>query len=191
MRFSCQYQDGQYTVMYHPKNQDGQAYPWAMPRQMGGGWTPERRCNTIAQRLESYRADGLQELRTGTKNGRDIVCATSRQVPRCRIVLTVPPERNPRIVRDRVFETLVTADKGQATQGVPTFTATGSGGSDLLEQMGSILGTDTSPTGSAGGIDLRPFLAPSDGGTGSQLDALESSGAASGEPKQLDPANFR
>ena len=191
VRFSCKSPNGQYTVMYYPKNQDGQGYPWAIPRRMGGGWTPERRCNTIAQRLESYRADGMQELRTGTQNGHDIVCATSREVPRCRIVLTVPPEKNPRVVRDRVFETLLTADRGQTTQGVATFAPTGNRGSDWLEQMGSLLGADTNSAGSADGIDLRPFLAPSDGGTGSQLDALEPSNAASSEPKQLDPAKLR
>jgi hypothetical protein len=74
---------------------------------------------------------------------------------------------------------------------VATFAPTGNRGSDWLEQIGSLLGADTNSAGSADGIDLRPFLAPSDGGTGSQLDALEPSNAASSEPKQLDPAKLR
>ena len=43
-RFTCELQDGDYTVMYRPKSEPGQAYPWAVPTEMGGGWTPERRC---------------------------------------------------------------------------------------------------------------------------------------------------
>jgi hypothetical protein len=68
-RFTCDYVDGEYTVMYNPENQNDNAYPWAIPSALGGGWTPERRCNEITSRLESYRADGLLEMSTGVENG--------------------------------------------------------------------------------------------------------------------------
>ena len=76
-RFTCEIEAGEYTVMYRPKSEPGQAYPWAVPTEMGGGWTPERRCETISARLEEYRPDGLVELRTDVENGYDTDCATT------------------------------------------------------------------------------------------------------------------
>ncbi|WP_234992812.1 COP23 domain-containing protein [Picosynechococcus sp. OG1] len=34
-RFVCQYDQGQYTVMYQPESRPGEVYPWAIPRTMG------------------------------------------------------------------------------------------------------------------------------------------------------------
>ncbi len=92
-RFTCQMMNGQYTVMYHPESQKGQSYQWANPTGLGGGWTAERRCNEISRRLEFYRPDGLQEMKTAMENGYNTVCVTTQKVPGCRIVLTVPPAR--------------------------------------------------------------------------------------------------
>ncbi|NEP17779.1 MAG: hypothetical protein F6J97_12885, partial [Leptolyngbya sp. SIO4C1] len=89
-RFECQIHERQFTVMYLPESQPDQAYPWAVPEAMGGGWSAERRCFEISDRLERYRPEGLQELRTGIENGYDTVCATTEQNPDlCQIVFTV------------------------------------------------------------------------------------------------------
>ena len=85
-RFSCQPLNGEYTVVYQPESQPSQYFPWAKPVQLGGGWTPQSRCNEIARRLESYRPDGLQEMTTGQENGYNTVCVTTERVPGCRIV---------------------------------------------------------------------------------------------------------
>ena len=68
-RFECQISNGEYTVMYLPENQPESAYVWATPGEMGGGWTAEKRCFTISERLESYRPEGLAELQVGMENG--------------------------------------------------------------------------------------------------------------------------
>lgn len=163
-RFACQTVNGEYTVMYYPESQPDQAYAWAVPSLLGGGWTPERRCAEISRRLESYRPDGLQELRTGTENGYNVICATTQQSPGCRIVLTVPPGQDPVATRDRVFENLAVADSGQQTDGVSTFTG---GGDDLLDRLGNVFNLPSRR--SSNGIDLRPFLDQTDGGTGARL----------------------
>ena len=188
-RFACQIENGEYTVMYFPESQPNQAYAWATPTELGGGWTSERRCNAISSRLETYRPEGLLELRTGTENGYDIVCATTEQSPnQCSIVFTVPPGQDPLQTRDLVFENLILADRGDATQSVTTFT--GNGNVDILGQIGQVLGTDlptlTQRNRNGSGINLKPYLDPADGGTGAYL--LE--GAA--QPgRALDPDNFR
>lgn len=171
-RFSCQYMDGEYIVMYQPESQPGESYPWARPTELGGGWTPERRCSEISRRLESYRPDGLLEMRTGTENGYETVCVTTQQNGDCRIVLTVPPGQDARITRDRVFETLTVADSGQETEAVTTFT---SSDRELLDDitgaldLPSIPGLGTVPRASSDAINLRPFLDAADGGTGERL----------------------
>ncbi|NET54973.1 MAG: hypothetical protein F6K47_01830 [Symploca sp. SIO2E6] len=191
-RFTCQFVNGDYTVMYHPESKPGQAYPWAVPSALGGGWTPELRCNEISRRLEFYRPDGLVEMRTGVENNYDVICVTTQQNPDCRIVLTVPPNQDPEITRNLVFENLTVADSGQQTQGVTTFVG-GDGNSQLLDNIFnqglSILGIgkEQSPTRGSGNIDLRPFLDAADGGTGTQL-----RGGNSVTPsRQLNPDLFR
>jgi hypothetical protein len=170
-RFFCQYTGGQYTVMYNPESRPNEAFPWAIPAEMGGGWTPELRCQEIARRLEDYRPDGLLELQTGTENGYNTVCATSEADSRCRIVFTVPSGQDPTDTRNAVFENLTIANSGETTQGVNTFA--GSNSNDSLGQIvnlgKSIFGKRSQPisgTQFRAGMNLRPHLDPADGGTG-------------------------
>ncbi|MEB3292580.1 MAG: COP23 domain-containing protein [Synechococcales bacterium] len=176
VRFSCRLNNGQYTVMYQPESQPDQAFPWAIPSVMGGGWSSDRRCNEIARRLEFYRPDGLTEMMTGVENGYNTICVTTEKVPTCRIVLTVPNGQDPIATRDRVFENLAVADSGQMTQGINTYTSKKN--NDLLGSLGQILGipgadkgttTDSSTPATRGGLNLRPFLDKADGGTGERL----------------------
>lgn len=189
-RFTCQFFEGEYTVMYHPESQPDQAYAWATPSLMGGGWTPERRCNEISRRLEFYRPDGLLEMRTATENNYDIICVTTQKNPDCQIVLTVPPNQDPQLTRDRVFENLTVADRGQSTNAVTTFIED-ENGSDLLNQVLneglSVLGIGKPSIPSSDAINLRPFLDPADGGTGTQL----RQGTPVHSTPRLNPDNFR
>ncbi|MEM8640548.1 MAG: COP23 domain-containing protein [Cyanobacteria bacterium P01_G01_bin.54] len=172
-RFSCQFLNSEHTVAYSPVEQPNQNYAWASPRDLGGGWTAERRCAEISRRLEEYRPDGLVELRTGMENGYNVICVTTEDDPSCRIVFTVPPGQDPIATRDAVFDNLTLADSGQNTQGVPTLRE---GDRNILTDIGDIFGVGLPGGGSSGGssasstgINLRPFLAPSDRGTGERL----------------------
>jgi Circadian oscillating protein COP23 len=192
-RFFCQMWKGQYTVMYSPEKRTSESYPWAVPKDLGGGWIAERRCTEISRRLEEYRPDGLQELSTTTENGYNTVCATTESKPACRIVFTVPPGQDPITTRNSVFESLATADNGQMTQGVNTFTGTGSGNLNLngdLVNMGlAILGNGSGLGRSAerSAINLKPFLDPTDGGTGIEMN----NGVRLQKGMLLNPDKFR
>ncbi len=191
-RFTCQFINGDYTVMYHPESKPGQAYPWAVPSAMGGGWTPELRCNEISRRLEFYRPDGLLEMRTSVENNYDTICVTTQRNSDCRIVLTVPPNQDPEITRNLVFENLTVADSGQQTQGINTF-VDGDRGSQLLDQVLNQglstlgLGGNKNPIRGSSNIDLRPFLDAADGGTGTQLRG----GSSVAPNRRLNPDRFR
>ena len=191
-RFTCELVNGEYTVMYSPESQPNQSYPWAIPSELGGGWTPQRRCDAITERFEEYRGEGLLELATGTENGYDTICVTTQLDPSdCKLILTVPPGQDPQLTRDLIFDNLLVADDGQQTQGVYTF---GDGGSsdDILGQVEDIVGggkkkTNRTPSGN---INLKPFLDPADGGTGQHLTKGNSAAPASSEPERK-PALFK
>ncbi|KDR57021.1 COP23 domain-containing protein [Arthrospira platensis] len=162
-RFRCEVVNGQYTVMYYPVSQPTQGFPWAVPGEMGGGWTPQRRCQEISSRLESYRPDGLVALQTAVENGHNTVCATTEDIPQCRIVLTVPAGESAEVVRDRIFQNLLIADSGQSTQGVVTLV-------NERSTLGTLEGIiPRSSSNRSQGILLKPFLDPADGGTGNRL----------------------
>jgi hypothetical protein len=186
VRFACQYVNGDYTVMYYPESRQGEAYPWATPRSMGGGWSAFRRCTSIAERLENYRPEGLLEMRTDVKNGYNIVCVTTERTSDCpsRIVLTVPNGQDPVTTRDRIFENLTVADSGQSTVGVNTYRNRND--SDILNEVfGS--GKKTNRTRARrSSIDLRAFLDPKDGGTGS---GLRNGVKVKGKKATVRPAN--
>ena len=177
-RFTCEVINGEYTVVYYPESQPDRGYPWAIPSQLGGNWSPQRRCNEITNRLENYHQDGLLEMSTGVENNYNVVCVTTQIDPTdCRIVLTVPPGQDPQLTRNLIFENLLIADDGQQTQGVYTY-GNNRTEKDILNDVGSIIGVEglggnnsnkNKTRRTSGNIDLRPFLDPADGGTGQQL----------------------
>ena len=190
VRFSCQTANGQPTVMYNPQSQPGKYYAWATPTSLGGGWTPERRCNEISRRLEFYRPDGLLELQTGVENGYNTICVTTEAMSSCRIVLTVPPGQNPVAIRDRIFNNLLVADNGEQTTAVTAYQDNGSGIFNQIGQaLGINLGGNSATRRSPSSINLRPFLDAADGGTGARLQT--NSAPASNSGAHLNPGNFR
>ena len=183
-RFTCEVVNGEYTVMYYPESQPDEGYPWAIPTQLGGGWTPEKRCDEITARFETYRQDGLLELTTGQENGYDTICVTTQLDPTdCRIVLTVPPGQDPQLTRDLIFDNLLVADDGGSTQGVYTF-GEGQSNDDILGEIGNVInGKNGKASSSPENINLRPFLDPADGGTGELL----RSNSAAPQPQPSNP----
>ncbi len=206
-RFMCELANSQYTVTYHPIDRPGDKYPWAVPSSMGTNWDASKRCNEIARRLEEYRKDGLQELRTDVKNNYDVVCVTTERNGECRIVFTVPKGKDALATRDSVFRNLTMADSGQQTTGVNTFTA---GSGDIFGNVNNIPGIGSNGNNppaarpNQGNIDLRPFLSINDGGTATGFSSLTPIPATSpskkvstpakttpNETKLLDPNRFR
>jgi len=89
-----------------------------------------------------------------------------------------------------VFENLTVADSGQSTDAVTTFIEDDNR-SDVLNQVLneglSVLGIGQPSRPSSEAINLRPFLDPADGGTGTQL----RQGTPVHSTPRLNPDNFR
>jgi hypothetical protein len=93
-----------------------------------------------------------------------------------------------------VFANLTTADSGQPTEGVTTFVGSGKDLADDLTDLGlSVLGKRgdlfKAVQSRRRGIDLKPFLDPADGGTGTALTQGVSVTRERGF--RLQPDNFR
>lgn len=179
--------------MYQPVSQPDEYFAWATPRTLGGGWNTQKRCDAIAQRLETYRPDGLVELQTSVENRQNIICVTTEANPYCRIVLTIPPEKDPLVVRDSIFQNLITADNGERTYGVNTYTSSGRGSEDVYNLGRTLLGGNKKPASSQAPINLKPFLDPADRGTGTQLrnGVTLRQQSNSQNSNRLDPQKFR
>jgi Circadian oscillating protein COP23 len=193
-RFSCQSYNGRYTVMYQPESQPGQFFAWAAPASLGGGWTPQKRCEAIASRLELYRPDGLQELDIARENNENVICVTTEANSACRILLTVSRDKDPYAIRSSVFNNLATADNGQQTTAVNTYANRARGGTNELFNLGrTILGGNNRVNSSRSGINLKPFLDPKDGGTAKNLRNGVSIGRQSQQQNRtiLNPRLFR
>jgi hypothetical protein len=195
-RFSCQYNNGQPTVMYQPQSQPGQFFAWAAPQNLGGGWDAQKRCEYIGARLEQYRPDGLQELQIAVENNENIICVTTEANPGCRIVLTVPRGKDPTTVRNSVFQNLTTADSGQQTIAVNTYTNRNRGNGDSLYNLGqTLLGGKNQVSSAKSGINLKPYLDPQDGGTGRGLKngvGIRRNNQPQPQPSnRLNPGRFR
>lgn len=193
-RFNCLFYDNQYTVMYQPESQPGKYFAWATPRTLGGGWNAQKRCQTIADRLESYRPDGLLELRNSTLNGYNTLCVTSEKDPNCRLILTIPPGQDPYATRNQIFSNLTTADSGQQTVGVNTYTSTGSEIDDILNVGRGIFGKRRPSAVSKDAIKLKYFLDEYDGGTAQYLRngvTIRKSSTPTSSGLKLNPKKFR
>jgi len=132
-RFACEFVNGQYTVMYQPESQPNQSFP-ATPAAMGDGWTSERRCNEISQRLESYRPDGI-ELRTDVENNYNTVrekLKTTRPAGLCSPFLPVKIRLQPAIA---FLQNLTVADNGEQT--TATYVNRGRQGNEISCLIGS------------------------------------------------------
>ncbi|MEJ1932227.1 COP23 domain-containing protein [Nostoc sp. NIES-2111] len=195
VRFSCQQINGQPTVVYQPQSQPGQIFPWAAPRNLGGGWDAQKRCQAIATRLETYRPDGLQELQVSVLNNENVVCVTTDANQSCRIVFTVPRNQDPYTVRNNVFQNLVTADNGQQTTAVNTYR-----GNNSLYNLGGLVGNRNNRISSSrSGINLKPYLDTKDGGTARNLrngiairrQSPTRSNNQNQAPTRLNPDRFR
>ncbi|NES18888.1 MAG: hypothetical protein F6K41_08160 [Symploca sp. SIO3E6] len=102
-RFSCDLQPdiatgGEiWTVMYR---NDRETKPWLkMVTGLGGNWTPAKRCDEIARKLELYREDGLTKLAYRTDPATPsqyVICAyTKSSGDNCPLLITLKPEAEP------------------------------------------------------------------------------------------------
>lgn len=146
-RFSCASQpDTQnggevWTVMY--RNDKG-IKPWLkMVNSFGDGWNTQKRCDTIAQRLEGFRQDGLIGLsyRSDPKTpNQSVICANTKlDRNNCNLLVTLKSGAEGYDSLRRMLEALrngTTVEQGSNGSTVPTL-APGSTFVNIEDQLAS------------------------------------------------------
>lgn len=108
--FSCQYDDGFPTTVFRVENGPGTIVEYSLIRWSSryfeeSGWTPERRCEEVSRRFQSYYEDGiLRYLIVSEINNQGTICAVedlSYSSLSCNLLLTVKPFERP---QDRLLE---------------------------------------------------------------------------------------
>jgi Circadian oscillating protein COP23 len=112
-QFSCQMQpyqnEGQiWTVV---RNDGKTTLSWMrMINEFGGGWNTAKRCETIADRLELFRKDGLIALDyradPNTPNQYVICAKTKKSLESCPLLVTLKPKEDPYKAFSQTFSAL-------------------------------------------------------------------------------------
>lgn len=78
---------------------DGRSVPvirWTSSTFDGAGWTPERRCQEVSARFDTYHREGrLKYITTGRMNGLPVICTSSSNGGSCDgLLYTLKPGQN-------------------------------------------------------------------------------------------------
>lgn len=78
---------------------DGRSVPvirWTSSTFDGAGWTPERRCQEVSARFDTFhRQDRLNYITTGRINGQPVICTSARPGSGCDgLLYTLKPSQN-------------------------------------------------------------------------------------------------
>jgi hypothetical protein len=79
---------------------------WTSNAFDGAGWTPERRCQEVSQRFETYRRQNrLTYITTGRINGLPVICTTASDGGACDgLLYTLKPGQDPTLALQRLFD---------------------------------------------------------------------------------------
>jgi len=102
-RYYCGTSDGVPTTMYTDGKASSPLIRWIF---LGFGWTPQERCEEVANRFQHYQNEGtLEFVTTGQMKGYDVVCVARYDGGPCegRLLFTLPPGRDPNQALQEIF----------------------------------------------------------------------------------------
>jgi Circadian oscillating protein COP23 len=106
VRFYCGTSNGERATIVKTATQgEVPLIIWAYPG-FGSEFTPEKRCQIVSQRFQSYYEEGTLDYVTAERiRGYDTVCVARSQGGRCegRILFTLPPGRNANDAIEQIF----------------------------------------------------------------------------------------
>jgi AAA-like domain/Circadian oscillating protein COP23 len=108
-RFICRKVSGAYTTLY--SDVSGQQRPfirWVSNLSAASGYTPQRRCYEVTNRL-NYAIIARNEIyiTSGIMNNQRVICATDKEEKNCLTLLfTLAPDQNPNLVLQDLFSSI-------------------------------------------------------------------------------------
>ena len=96
-RFTCENHQGIPITVAKTPTKDVPIIRWVSDHFAGAGYTPEKRCQEVSLRFQSYYDQGLiRFMTTGRMNSQSVVCVTSQEQGPCQgLLFTLKPESNP------------------------------------------------------------------------------------------------
>jgi Circadian oscillating protein COP23 len=86
--FACGASSGVPATMAQTQRGEIPVIRWSSDYFSDSGWTPERRCQEVSTRFQTYQQDGsLKYLTTGVMNGMSVVCTTDHDGGTCKNLL--------------------------------------------------------------------------------------------------------
>ena len=106
-RFSCININGTPASVVETKT--GKQVPiiyWKSQTFSGSGWTPERRCQEVSARFQSYHSSGtLEYITTGRMNGLPVICVAKSDGGACAgLLYTLKPGQNATATLKKLFD---------------------------------------------------------------------------------------
>ena len=104
---SCMNADGVPATVVQTKT--GKQVPiiyWKSQTFTGSGWTPERRCQEVSSRFQSFHAAGnLDYITTGRMNGMPVICVAKSDGGACAgLLYTLKPGQNATATLQKLFD---------------------------------------------------------------------------------------
>ena len=104
---SCMNADGVPATVVQTKS--GKQVPiiyWKSQAFSGSGWTPERRCQEVSARFQSYHSSGtLEYITTGRMNGLPVICVAKTDGGACAgLLYTLKPGQNATATLKKLFD---------------------------------------------------------------------------------------
>jgi hypothetical protein len=116
--FVCGVSNGTPATLARTQRGDVPVIRWASNYFSGSGWTPERRCEEVSQRFQSYYDNGtLKYLTTGIMNGLPVICTAIQEGGACQdLLLTLRQDANPGQALQQLLAVRSRASSGPLSQ---------------------------------------------------------------------------
>jgi len=103
--FSCKMVSGAWTTLVNESSQpERQIIRWTSPTG-GPGYTPERRCKEVTNRMNDYFSKSGQFITYGIKNEQNVICTTDGQGKDClKLLYTLKPNQDPKGTLEDLFQ---------------------------------------------------------------------------------------
>ena len=103
--FSCKMASGAWTTLVNESGQpERQLIRWTSDFGAKVGYTPERRCNEVTQRMNLYLSNSGQFITHGMQGREKVICATNRLGKDClNLLYTLKPDQDAKATLEDLF----------------------------------------------------------------------------------------
>jgi Circadian oscillating protein COP23 len=104
--FSCKKVSGAWTTVVNESDKpEQQIIRWTSDVGAFAGYTPERRCKEVTNRMNKYLSESGQFITYGTMNNLNVICTTNRLGKDClHLLYTLKPDQAPKETLEDLFQ---------------------------------------------------------------------------------------